>query len=157
MNPNIFDNVPRNHDSEMDIYWANGVMKTLYELEGGDKLYQQRKNENRLIEIDHYYIAKYKAETRILQTVVFFCCLAMVGSVLFNVGFISLLMYTSYVGIVGILMLYFVLRDIYRIYSKDSQNFDEIDYSLYYKKDDLDISGTIYNTAELSNLPSCPS
>jgi hypothetical protein len=75
MDPNIFDNIEFNFESYVHSYLASGIVKTLYELDGGDKLIQQRKNENRLIEIDRYYIAKYKAETKLLQVIIFFCCL----------------------------------------------------------------------------------
>jgi hypothetical protein len=139
-------------------YLASGIVKTLYELDGGDKLIQQRKNENRLIEIDRYYIAKYKAETKVLQVVIFFCCLALIGSILYNKEIISLLMYTTYVGFISLIMLLVIGRDMYNIFIRDSTNFDEIDYTLSYRPVIPDISSNInYNTGELSNLPSCPS
>jgi hypothetical protein len=157
MDPNVFDNVPQDNAVKLDIYTTTGVMSRLYDLEGGDKLIQQKKNEDRLVQIDRYYIAKYKAETRVLQSVVFFCCVAMVGSVLFNKGLISLLSFTMYIGFVGIIMLYVIGRDIYNIFIRDSANYDEIDYNFYYTPPGSNASGQNYTSAELSNMPSCPS
>lgn len=156
MDPNLFDNVQINDNVNQDIRYTTEVINALYNLEGGDKLIQKRQNEDRLVEIDRYYIAKYKAQTRVLKTFIFFCCLALIGSVLFNKGIISLLMYTSYVGILGIIMLYIVGRDIVNIFIRDSTNYDEYDYSLSYSPSFSDVSGS-YNSAELSNIPSCPS
>jgi hypothetical protein len=158
MNAKIFDNVPLTDDVKLDMYMTTGVIKTLYQLEGGDKLIQQRKNEDRLVEINHYYIAKYQAQTKVLKTFIFFCCLAMIGSILYNKGLITMLTFTIYTGLLGFIMLYVIGRDIFNIFIRDSRNYDEIDYSLSYTPSfpDIDLSGNTPSAAELSNIPSCP-
>lgn len=158
MNAKIFDNVPLTDDVKLDMYMTTGVIKTLYQLEGGDKLIQQRRNENRLVEINHYYIAKYQAQTKVLKTFIFFCCLAMIGSILYNKGLITMLTFTIYTGLLGFIMLYVIGRDIFNIFIRDSRNYDEIDYSLSYTPSfpDIDLSGNTPSAAELSNIPSCP-
>jgi len=158
MNANLFDQVPQTDDVKLDMYMTTGVIKTLYQLEGGDKLIQQRKNENRLVEINHYYIAKYQAQTKVLQSFIFFCCLAMIGSILYNKGFITLLTFTIYTGLLGFIMIYVIGRDIFNIFIRDNRNYDEIDYSLSYTPSfpDIDLSGNTPSAAELSNIPSCP-
>lgn len=158
MNAKIFDNVPLTDDVKLDMYMTTGVIKTLYQLDGGDKLIQQRKNEDRLVEINHYYIAKYQAQTKVLKTFIFFCCLAMIGSILYNKGLITMLTFTIYTGLLGFIMLYVIGRDIFNIFIRDSRNYDEIDYSLSYTPSfpDIDLSGNTPSAAELSNIPSCP-
>ena len=153
MDPNVFDNVPQTEAVKKDLYWTTDVIKKLYEIKGGDKLVQQRKNEDRLVKIDRYYIAKYKAQTRVLKSFIFFCCLALVGSVLLNKGLITSLTYIIYVGILGFIMLYVIGRDIINIFLRDSTNFDEYDYALYYTP----IKGTSGPSIVESEIPTCPS
>jgi hypothetical protein len=153
MDPNVFDGVQQNDAVKKDLYWTTDVVKKLYQLKGGDKLLQQRKNEDRLLKLDRYYIAKYKAQTRVLKSFIFFCCLALVGSILLNKGLITSLTYTVYAGLLGIVMLYVISRDIINIFLRDSTNFDEYDYSLFYTP----VQGTSGPSIAESNIPTCPS
>ena len=88
-----------------------------------------------------------------LKSFIFFCCLALVGSVLLNKGLITSLTYIIYVGILGFIMLYVIGRDIINIFLRDSTNFDEYDYALYYTP----IKGTSGPSIAESEIPTCPS
>ena len=51
MDPNIFDNAyaanPTDNALNMDIEMTNSVIKSLYELKGGDRFAQEKLNKNR--------------------------------------------------------------------------------------------------------------
>ena len=162
MDPNIFDNAyaanPTDNALNMDIEMTNSVIKSLYELKGGDRFAQEKLNKNRLVQLDRYYIAKFQAETRVLKTVVFFCCLALIGTVIFNKQLITSLFYTLYMGIIFIIMLFIISRDLFDIFLKDNMNFDEYDYAFLNRPAVSLMTGDdYYNDAELSNLPTCAS
>ena len=153
MDPNIFDNVTNDSSDDIKEYVQKTslVANVLYEIEGGDGLKQLKENQTRMLQIDRYYIAKYKAETRVLQRFVLFCCLVLIGSIFYNKGLVTLSMFTSYVIIICIVMVYVIGLDVYNIFIKDNTNFDEIDYSIYYAP-----GPNNYNRTKISNLPSCP-
>jgi hypothetical protein len=156
MNPDLFNDVSLNSSTIIKDYVKNttSVANMLYQLEGGDDLIQTKDNQTRLMHIDRYYIAKYRAETRILQSFIFFCCLVLIGCVLLNNGLFTTLMFTCYVSFIFLLMIYVIGLDMYNIFIRDNTNFDEIDY---YPPSKSDSMYKTHNTVEISNLPSCPS
>jgi len=161
MDPNVFDSAyasnPNDNALTLDIAMTNSVIRALYEVKGGDRLFQDKKNKDRLVQIDRYYIAKFQAETRILQTVVFFCCLALIGTLLYNKQLFSLLFYTIYICILFLIMFFFIARDLFNIFLRDSTNFDEYDHKFLYSPGNPVNFKNTYNDAELSNLPTCAS
>jgi hypothetical protein len=162
MDPNIFDNAyaanPNDNALNMDIEMTNSVIKSLYELKGGDKYAQEKINKNRLVQLDRYYIAKLQAETRVLKTIVFFCCLGLIGTLIFNNRLITSLFYTVYMGILFFIMFIIVSRDLVDIFLRDNMIFDEYDYAFLNRPAVSLMTGDdYYNDAELSNLPTCAS
>jgi hypothetical protein len=162
MDPNIFDNAytanPNDNALNMDIEITNSVIKSLYELKGGDKYAQEKINKNRLVQLDRYYISKLQAETRVLKTIVFFCCLGLIGTLIFNNSFITSLFYTVYMGILFFIMFIIVSRDLADIFLRDNMIFDEYDYAFLNRPAvSLMTADNYYNDAELSNLPTCAS
>ena len=119
------------------------------------ELYQDKNNKDRLVEIDRYYIAKYKAEIRVLKTFIFFCCLALIGSIFYNKGMISMLLFTIYTGLLFLVMFIVIARDLINIFLRDSTNFDEYDYSFFYKPKRSGVMYKTYNAGELSKIPTC--
>jgi len=159
MDRNMFNDADTSDPmTRWDLNGATAVVDMLYQLDGGKNALQLKRNEDRLLEIDRYYISKYKAQTNILKTFIFFCCLALIGAIIYNKQLMTLLTYTCYIAFIFIVMLLIIGRDIFNLFMRDNQNFDEFDYSIYYRP--TSIGSNMYkgrNTAELSNLPSCPS
>jgi hypothetical protein len=159
MDPNVFDKYyARNPDDaalNLDVAMTTSVIKMLYGIKGGDSLYQDKNNKDRLVEIDRYYIAKYKAEIRVLKTFIFFCCLALIGSIFYNKGMITMLFFTIYTGLLFLVMFIVIARDLINIFLRDSTNFDEYDYSFFYKPKQSGVMYKTYNAGELSKIPTC--
>jgi hypothetical protein len=111
-----------------------------------------------LVQLDRYYIAKLQAETRVLKTIVFFCCLGLIGTLIFNNRLITSLFYTVYMGILFFIMFIIVSRDLVDIFLRDNMIFDEYDYAFLNRPAVSLMTGDdYYNDAELSNLPTCAS
>ena len=86
-------------------------------------------NDKRQIEINNYYILKYKKEGDILKTLIFFCALALIGSLFSIKGLISETVYIIYLSSIFSIGLMIILFSTYNLYSRDNINFDETDFS----------------------------
>jgi hypothetical protein len=86
-------------------------------------------NEQRQLEINNYYILKYKKESDILKELIFFCGLALIGCVVFMKGFISESVYIIYLASIFAIGIIKILYSIYNLYSRDTIRFDETDFS----------------------------
>jgi len=102
-------------------------------------------NEKRKLEINNYYILKYKKESDILKELIFFCGLALIGCIVFMKGFISESFYIIYLASIFVIGFIKILYSIYNLYSRDNINFDETDFS-YSSIAGTDISNNIINT-----------
>jgi hypothetical protein len=93
----------------------------------------------RQIDVNNYYIMKYQSETYLLKLIIFFCGLALIGSLFFLKGLIGESLYILYLGIiisVGIIM---IVYNIYKLIYRDNMKFDEIDFG-YMSTPGTDIS-----------------
>jgi len=152
MDPSYYDNCY----NIIDIKQSTIVAKALYELEGGDNLKQLQNNQERLIQIDNFYISKYRAQTYVLQQIVFFCCLGLIGAIFYNKQIISQLVFNMYLLILLIVLLYYTGYSIYDIFLRDSHNFDEYDYTFINKpsfQNPDKITGSL--NVKFSNISSC--
>jgi hypothetical protein len=86
-------------------------------------------NEKRQLQINNFYILKYKKESDILKQLIFFCGLALLGCIVFMKGFISEPFYIIYLAIIFVIGLLKILFSIYNLYARDNIIFDETDYS----------------------------
>ncbi len=102
-------------------------------------------NEKRKLEINNYYILKYKKESDILKQLIFFCGLALIGCIVFMKGFISESFYIIYLAFIFAIGLIKILYSIYNLYSRDTVHFDETDFS-YSSIAGTDISNNKINT-----------
>lgn len=129
-----------NSNYNFDVGISTGFLKYL----DSYKSYPNENNPNedykqRHIEINNYYIMKYQSEIYIFKLIIFFCGLAIVGSLFFLKGFINETIYIIYLGIIiasGIIMISY---NIYKLIFRDNIRFDETDFG-YIKSPGTDIS-----------------
>ena len=152
--PNIFDNSDKTNPNVMaDIENSKILTNIVNKIYDISNIPQTITNQNRLIEIDTYYILKYKAQSDILKKIIFFCCLGLIGAVLYNKKIISSYNYTIYLGFLFALLIIFIAKDIYNIFLRDNTHFKEYDYLAPPVYNSKIFKNT--NTIELSNLPTC--
>jgi uncharacterized membrane protein len=82
----------------------------------------------RQLEINNYYIMKYKSESYILRLIILFCGLALIGCLFFFKGFISETLYITYLGIIISVGIITILYNVYDLLYRDNRRFDEYDY-----------------------------
>ena len=94
----------------------------------------------KLLDVNNYYILKYKSESNILKLIIFFCGLALIGCVFFLKGLIGEGLYIIYLGFIITIGVVHVIYNIYDLKYRDNQRFDEYEYG-YINKPGTDISG----------------
>ena len=108
----------------------------------------------RQIGVNKYYIMKYQSESYILKLIIFFCGLALIGSLFFLKGFIGETLYIIYLGIIISIGIITIGYTIYNLLYRDNIRFDENDYG--YMPDvsgntGIDVSGNSGNTGNTGN------
>lgn len=109
----------------------------------------------RKLEINRYYILKYTKEISLLQKIVLICGAGLIGCLLFNIGLISNLFLSLYLGIVLAIGFVIVFYNLWDIYIRDNIVFDEYNYGMYGSKSPTNVTPVNddkYDTNELSNL-----
>jgi hypothetical protein len=92
----------------------------------------------KLLDVNNYYILKYKSESHILKLIIFFCGLALIGCLFFLKGFIGETLYIIYLGFIITIGLFYIIYNIYDLIYRDNQRFDEYDYG-YMQKPGTDL------------------
>lgn len=112
---------------------------------------------DRQLEINNYYIMKYKSESYILQLIIFFCGLALIGCLFFFKGFISETLYLIYLGIIISAGIITILYNISDLLYRDKRRFDEYDHGyMSLIGEDMSVSTTNNNsTNDDSNKNKC--
>lgn len=142
-----------------DISYINDVYDKLNLLETNNgidnKLYNEEIKKKREIQINAYYIHKYYKQINILKEIIFFCCLGLIGFILFNMKILSETILVSYIGILLSLLFIKVMYDLWDIYIRDDRYFNEYNFKIYgtgvktdSNKDDL----VLYKPLEETNL-----
>ena len=80
------------------------------------------------LEVNNYYILKYKSESDILKSIVFFCGLSLIGCFFFLKGLISESLYIMYLGCIITFGMIYIIYNMYDLKHRDNQKFDEYDY-----------------------------
>jgi hypothetical protein len=142
-------NINEKNDVENTIIWSTYLNK----INNVDQVNQTNNNNKRHIELNEYAISKYKAQTLLLKKIIIICCIALIGSYVFYLNFISKTFYTIYLGIVFGIGLIIVMYDLFDIFMRSSYNFNEYDFEFIYKPPSIQNIGKNYNTIQLSNLP----
>lgn len=125
-----FQNEYQNY--KKDIVQSDQMLKDAYHEQSkmnslNDK--HESKNDIRQIQFNNYNALKYNTESAILKQIIFFCCIAIAGSFLFINGFINETIYIIYLSCVLLLGCFSILYQLYNLFIKDRNNFDENDYS----------------------------
>jgi amino acid permease len=90
------------------------------------------------IEVNNYYILKYKSESHILKSIIFFCGLSLIGCFFFLKGFIGEALYIIYLGFIITFGMVYIIYIMYDLKYRDNQQFNEYDYG-YMQKTGTDI------------------
>lgn len=125
-----------NSDYQTDLSASTVLLKYL------DKYPKPKPNiiyNERQLEINNYYIMKYKSESYILKLIIFFCGLALIGCLFFYKGFIGETLYITYLGIIISVGIITIIYNVYDLIFRDNQRFDEYDYG--YMSLAIDVSG----------------
>jgi uncharacterized membrane protein (DUF485 family) len=138
-NPNKANDITNNK------YYSNILNKTT-------NIEDISQNIRRNIEIDLFYIEKYNAQINILKYIIFVCCIALFGSILYHNGLLSSDLYTGYLSLVFGIGTFIILYYLFNIFIRNSNRYNEYDYEFIYKPPT--IGDPTYNAVELSNLPS---
>lgn len=92
----------------------------------------------KLLDVNNYYILKYKSESHILKLIIFFCGLALIGCFFFLKGFIGEALYITYLVFIIVVGMCYIIYNIYDLLYRDNQKFDEYNYG-YIQKPGTDI------------------
>jgi len=90
------------------------------------------------LEVNNYYILKYKSESHILKSIIFFCGLALIGCFFFLKELIGEALYIIYLGCIITFGMVYIIYSLYDLKYRDNQQFDEYDYR-YMQKTGTDI------------------
>lgn len=80
------------------------------------------------LEVNNYYILKYKSESDILKSIIFFCGLSLIGCFFFLKGLIGETLYIIYLGCIITFGMIYIIYNMYNLKYRDNQKFDEYDY-----------------------------
>jgi hypothetical protein len=95
----------------------------------------------KLLDVNNYYILKYKSESNILKLIIFFCGLALIGCFFFLKGLIGEALYIIYLGFIITICAVYIIYNIYDLKYRDNQRFDEYEYG-YMKEPGTDVIKT---------------
>jgi hypothetical protein len=141
-------------DDLIDISYSNYYTKFLSKAYNYEDDNMKLINLQRHAQVDIFYILKYKKQVQTLQHIIIICCVALVGSLLFHNGIIPSEFYTMYLGIVFAIGILLVLYDLFDIFIRNNNNFNEYDYEFIYSPPTIPpIQNKTYNSLELSNMP----
>ncbi len=96
-----------------------------------NNLLQIEKINKRHIETNTYYINKYYKQIGILKEIIFFCCLGLLGFILYSKSIFSENLLIMYIGFLLSILFIKVMYDLWDIYIRDEKNFNEYDFSVY--------------------------
>ena len=146
-----------NTNNTQDMTLSNNYTNMLYTAHGLKDVSQNSMNLERNAEVNMYYLLKYNKQIYVLKLVIFTCCIALIGVILYSTKILSSNMFTYYLGVVFGIGAIFIIYNIYDIYIRDSYTFDEYDFQ--YKPPPLDASNNALaslTTSELANMsPAC--
>ena len=147
-------NVSRNENDAIDISYSNYYTKFLSRAHKTEDISMNIVNLQRNAEVNMFYILKYKKQIQTLKHVIIICCVGLIGSVLYHNGLMPSSVYTLYLGAVfgigGVVIVY----DLFDIFIRNSNNFNEYDYEFIYSPRTIPkTTPQNYNSLELSNMP----
>jgi hypothetical protein len=148
-----FPNLDSNNDF-IDILYSNYYTKFLSNAHNYQDASMNIVNLKRHADVDIFYILKYKKQILMIQHIIIACCVALIGSVLYHNGLITSDMYTMYLIIVFSVGILIFIYDMFDIFMRNNNNFNEYDFEFIYSPSKIPKSNTKnYNSVELSNMP----
>lgn len=109
----------------------------------------------RKLEITRFYVLKYKKEIDLLQKIILMCGFGLIGCLLFNMGLISNNFLSLYLGLVLSIGFIIIFYNLWDIFIRDNNVFDEYDYGIYSTKSPTNVTAVNddkYDNNELANL-----
>jgi len=138
----------------IDISYSNYYTKFLSKAHNYEDISMNIINLQRNAEVDTFFILKYKKQILTLQHVIIICCVGLIGSVLYHNGLITSGIYTLYLGVVFAIGLIIIIYDLFDIFIRNNNDFNQYDYEFIYSPPTISKSTpTNYNALELSNMP----
>jgi hypothetical protein len=129
-----------NSNYNLDVGLSTGLLKYLDSYKSEPNVNNPNSDyKQRHIDVNTYYIMKYQSESYILKLIIFFCGLALIGSLFFLKGFINESVYILYLGIIISVGIITIAYNIYTLIYRDNTRFDEIDFG-YMNDPGTDIS-----------------
>jgi hypothetical protein len=148
---------PASDNNITDMQISNYYTKVLYNANKLKDISQNNINLERNAEVSMYYYLKYNKQIYLLKLIIFTCCLALIGAIMYSKSILSSSMFTYYLGVVFGIGAIFILYNIYDIYIRDTINYNEYDYQ--YKPpmpDELNSNLANLTTTQLANMdPKC--
>jgi hypothetical protein len=135
-----------------DINNTNYYSNILIQSKNLDDFSQNMVDTKRNIEIDLFYIEKYRAQIDVLKYIIFICCISLFGSVMYHNRLLTDTLYTGYLTLVFVIGLIIILYKLFDIFIRNNNNFKEYDYNFIYKPPTVTF-GDVSNNIELSDLP----
>jgi hypothetical protein len=135
----------------------------LYFLAVEDKLYPPYEDNinkrvdlaNRQLEIAHFYVLKYKKEIIIIQILILFCGIGMLGCLLFHLNVFDLKLLSLYLGIVFAIAFVILFYKLWDLYIRDKNVFDEYNFGVYGSNPPTNVTpvnNNEFDKNELANL-----
>lgn len=150
--PTLVDST--NANDIIDISYSNYYTKFLTKAHNYQDISMNIINLQRHAEVDMFFILKYKKQILTLQHIIIICCVGLIGSVLYHNGLITSDIYTLYLGVVFAIGIIIVLYDLFDIFIRNNNDFNQYDYEFIYSPPTIPKSTPInYNALELSNMP----
>lgn len=141
-------------DDPIDISYSNYYTKFLTSAHNYKDISMNIINLQRNAEVDIFYILKYKKQIQTLQHIIIICCVGLIGSVLYHNQLIPSDVYTMYLGVVFGIGLIIIFYDLFNIFIRNSNDFNQYDYEFIYSPPMIPKSTPKnYNLLELSNMP----
>ena len=142
------------NDDLIDISYSNYYTKFLSKAYNYEDASMNLINLQRHAEVDIFYILKYKKQILMLQHIIIACCVGLIGSVLYHNGLIPSELYTTYLSIVFAIGILVVLYDLFDIFIRNNNNFNEYDFEFIYSPPTIPlVKPKNKNSLELSNMP----
>jgi hypothetical protein len=143
-----------NTNNDLDASYTTLYSQYLNKINNVDSTGKTIQNNKRNIEINQNAILKYKAQSLVLKKIIVICCIALIGSFLFYLNILPDMMYNIYLGIVFGIGFIIIMYDLYNIFIRNSNDFNQYDYEFLYKPPMINSNETTnYNTIQLSNIP----
>ena len=134
-----------NFNYSNDLTMSDGLLKYINKYQGKDKPIDLIYGDKQL-DVNNYYIQKYKSESYIFKLIIFFCGLALVGCLFFLKGLISETLYIIYLGIIISIGIIMICYTIYNLLFRDNMRFEEYEYG------DMSTIGTDISGIDVSKI-----